>query len=115
MAELATRDYYETTESLADHGMTWSPDLVEDRDGEAVVPALCHACGRPMFYDTVADDYRHALDPATGCFLIAAQPDARTRTDPRHPLIAAVVDSVTVEVDAILSELSDDTRATITA
>ena len=58
------------------------PDYFGDGGG----PMLCDDCGRPALYDYTIDDYRHALDPATGCFLIAADPDYPG--DPNHPLLA---------------------------
>lgn len=33
----------------------------------------CGDCGRKIFYDEVADDYRHTEDPERGCFLIPAE------------------------------------------
>lgn len=39
------------------------------------IPMACSDCGRPSFYDTEADEYRH-VDPAASCFMIPARASA---------------------------------------
>lgn len=37
-------------------------------------PERCKDCDRPIVWDESRKDYRHLADPATGCFLIRAEP-----------------------------------------
>ena len=71
--------------------MSSTPDIdyheSEDREGNVLDrdrPMVCHHCGRPSLYDYADSQYHHAIDAATGCFLIPAEqrPD-----DEQHPLM----------------------------
>lgn len=57
-----------------------------DYHDEDEQPMRCQGCDRPAFYDYDDDQYHHAVDAATPCFLVPAEqrPD-----DHEHPLVAA--------------------------
>jgi hypothetical protein len=63
------RDYYEDDEELGRE-----------------VPIRCKDCDRPAYYDYGDDQYKHAVDPGRGCFLI---PPSREEEDRAHPLLEA--------------------------
>lgn len=42
-------------------------------DSDEAIRVMCEDCGRPIFWDEEAGDYRHASEPERGCFLIAAE------------------------------------------
>jgi hypothetical protein len=65
------RDYYE-----------------HDDEVNREVPIRCTDCHRPAYYDYADDQYKHAVDPARGCFLIGPTDDPE---DDDHPLMQAPV------------------------
>jgi hypothetical protein len=54
-------------------------------DEDGITPLLCNDCHRPAYYDRTREEYAHALNPARGCFLIAAEEDLED--DRGHPLM----------------------------
>lgn len=103
------RDYWADVTDIVPERRAALEGFARDEDGVTVVPLVCDDCGRPTFYDYADEAYHHALDPARGCFLIPEDPAARA--DAAHPMIATVLDMVTLDAVANLSELGDDTRA----
>lgn len=83
------RDYFTTLDECPTPRPCFrTPPRWWTRPKGPAVPRVCFDCGRPAYYDMSDDSYRHAVDPARGCFLIPA--DDRD-DDHAHPLVAAAV------------------------
>lgn len=60
-------------------------DYYEDDDESGLeVPIRCSDCGRPAYYDYADEQYKHAVEPGRGCFLI---PPTDESEDRNHPLL----------------------------